>query len=183
MLRKMLLTGAVCMVGSGTSGQILFAVFISFFHTCLTLKSGPFVESSEDNMQLISAMSLIFTLLFGFAMYNDTDGVYSGPFIDWMLVVLSVLTVIVIFVIMLMQMPAVQILLAKLGSTSKKESSSTAATTKNDGSVKVLPVENSDNAADNVDNVDNANNADNADSSDSGNLTNQEKESIKGWED
>ena len=181
MLRKMLLTGAVCMVGSGTSGQILFAVFISFFHTCLTLKSGPFVESSEDNMQLISAMSLIFTLLFGFAMYNDTDGVYSGPFIDWMLVVLSVLTVIVIFVIMLMQMPAVQILLAKC-STSKKESSSTAATTKNDGSVKVLPVENSDNA-DNVDNVDNANNADNADSSDSGNLTNQEKESIKGWED
>ena len=171
MTRKMLLTGAVCMVGAGTSGQILFAIFISFFHTCLTLKSGPYVESSEDNMQLIAAISLIFTLLFGFAMYNDTDGVYSGPFIDWMLVVLSVLTVIVIFVLLLMQMPAVKILLAKLTSNKESSRTTTAATTKNDGSVKVLPVKNSDNA----------DNVDNADSSDSGKLKNQEKESLKSW--
>ena len=91
MLRKMLLTGAVQLVGSGTSAQALFAVLVCLAHLMLVMRAAPYEDALDDVLQFLTTLSLLVTLILGMALDSDSQGdVYDRAFMDVLLVLINV---------------------------------------------------------------------------------------------
>ena len=91
MLRKMLLTGAVQLVGSGTSAQALFAVLVCLAHLMLVMRAAPYGDALDDVLQFLTTLSLLVTLILGMALDSDSQGdVYDRAFMDVLLVLINV---------------------------------------------------------------------------------------------
>ena len=91
MMRKMLLTGAVQMVGAGTSAQALFAILICLAHMLFVLRTAPFEDDVDDVLQFSSALSLSLTLLMGMTLDADKGGdVYDRALMGALLVTINI---------------------------------------------------------------------------------------------
>eukprot|EP00949_MAST-11_sp_MAST-11-sp1_P001911 g1911.t1 len=83
MIRKMLLTGAIQVIGAGSSAQIMFGIIISLLHLCSVLKAGPYAADQDDVIQFLSSMALLLTLLIAFALKTDVEqDVYQRTAMD-----------------------------------------------------------------------------------------------------
>ena len=91
MMRKMMLTGAVQMVGAGTSAQALFAILICLAHMLFVLRTAPFEDDVDDVLQFSSALSLSLTLLIGMTLDADESGdVYDRALMGALLVTINI---------------------------------------------------------------------------------------------
>ena len=91
MMRKMVLTGAVQMVGAGTSAQALFAILVSLAHMLFVLRTAPFADDVDDVLQFFSALSLSLTLLMGMTLDADKSGdVYDRALMGVLLVAINI---------------------------------------------------------------------------------------------
>jgi hypothetical protein len=56
LVKKMLLTGAMCVVAAGSSVQLLIAILIVLFFMLCVFKMGPFVDDVDDWLSFLTAM-------------------------------------------------------------------------------------------------------------------------------
>ena len=56
LVKKMLLTGAMCVVAPGSSVQLLIAILIVLFFMLAVFKMGPFVDDIDDWLSFLTAM-------------------------------------------------------------------------------------------------------------------------------
>ena len=90
MFRKMMLTGAIQIVGTGSSAQMLLAVLICLVHLLLVLRTAPFKSDVDDMLQFLSALSLFLTLQVGMALDSDKTGdVYDRMLLGILLVIIN----------------------------------------------------------------------------------------------
>ena len=88
MLRKLLLTGGLVLAADGTSAQFLIAQIISLLYLVLVIRTLPYEMDTDDILQSLASVSILFTLMAGFAlkteqekeslmMSNDNESIYN----------------------------------------------------------------------------------------------------------
>jgi hypothetical protein len=70
-LHKMFMTGAMCIIGSGTPAQPLVACLFQLFILLVTLKLAPYDSSEDDWSSFVSGLTLMLIMLLGFGITSD----------------------------------------------------------------------------------------------------------------
>ena len=89
--KKMLLTGAMTVIGAGSSAQLVIALLIVLVNLLLVLKLGPFVDSSDDWLSFLTSSQMFLTLLGGLLVMTDVPGAptYDPNFMGTTLLVIN----------------------------------------------------------------------------------------------
>ena len=92
MLKKMMLTGGLILLGPGTSAQVLLAILIILGYLCLVLKYSPYVEDEDDLLQFVATITILLTLIGGMALRADdatTVGVYNSDVMSALFIIIN----------------------------------------------------------------------------------------------
>ena len=73
MIRKLMLTGGLVLAADGSSAQFLIAQIISLLYLVLVIRKLPYENDMDDVLQTIASVSILFTLMAGFAMKAGND--------------------------------------------------------------------------------------------------------------
>lgn len=73
----MFMTGALCVIGQGSSLKPLIAVLFQLTFLLVVLKLAPYADDDDDLSSFISSLAIVLTCLFGFALTTATDE-YGG---------------------------------------------------------------------------------------------------------
>ena len=73
MIRKLLLTGGLVLAADGTSAQFLIAQVISLLYLVLVIRKLPYEADTDDILSTLASLSLLFTLMAGFAIKSEED--------------------------------------------------------------------------------------------------------------
>ena len=79
MFHKMIMTGAMCLIGAGTAAQPMIATLIQLFFLLLVLKLAPYEEDSDDWASFATSLTLALTLFAAFAIANTNP---NNPSVD-----------------------------------------------------------------------------------------------------
>ena len=98
MLRKLLLTGGLVLAADGTSAQFLIAQIISLLYLVLVIRTLPYEMDTDDILQSLASVSILFTLMTGFALKteqekeslmtgtgNDSESIYNKQILGFVL--------------------------------------------------------------------------------------------------
>ena len=69
--KKMILTGVMCVVGAGSSAQLVIALLVVLVYMQLVLKLAPFVDNTDDWLSFMTSFQLLITLLGGLLLFTD----------------------------------------------------------------------------------------------------------------
>merc|ERR1711865_45465 len=95
MIRKLLLTGGLVLAADGTSAQFLIAQVISLLYLVLVIRKLPYENDTDDILQTLASVSILFTLMAGFAIKSeeqdcnvgtDNDAIYNKNIMGFVLV-------------------------------------------------------------------------------------------------
>ena len=92
MLKKMMLTGGLILLGPGSSAQVFLAVLIILGYLCLVLKCNPYQENDDDFLQFLATTTILLTLVAGMALRADdavTSGYYESGVMSTLLVAVN----------------------------------------------------------------------------------------------
>ena len=64
-MKKMMLTGAMTVIGAGSPIQIIIALLIVLMNMLAVLKIGPFVDEADDWLSFLTSFQMLMTLLGG----------------------------------------------------------------------------------------------------------------------
>ena len=89
--KKMLLTGAMTIVASGSSAQLVIALLVVLVNLLMVLKLGPFVDSTDDWLAFLTSMQMLLTLLGGLLIMMDdpTKPTYDATFMGVTMIVVN----------------------------------------------------------------------------------------------
>ena len=89
--KKMLLTGAMAIVVPGSSAQLAIAILIVLTNVLVVLKTGPFVDTTDDWLSFLTSLQMFATLLGGLLLMTDnpTSPTYDPTFMGATLVVVN----------------------------------------------------------------------------------------------
>ena len=73
MIQKALLTGGLVLVAPGSSAQILVGLVVALVFFTILLRTQPYEDATEDNLQSIATASTVATLLIGFVLKVSTN--------------------------------------------------------------------------------------------------------------
>ena len=76
------MTGALCVIGAGTVAQPLLATLVQLFFLLLVLKLAPYEEDKDDWASMIASITLVLTMLCGFAIMSDESAGDDAQFGD-----------------------------------------------------------------------------------------------------
>ena len=68
--KKMILTGVMCVVGAGSSAQLVIALLVVLVYMQLVLKLAPFVDNTDDWLSFTTSFQLLVTLLGGLLLFT-----------------------------------------------------------------------------------------------------------------
>jgi len=87
----MLLTGAMTIVASGSSAQLVIALLVVLVNLLMVLKLGPFVDSTDDWLAFLTSMQMLLTLLGGLLIMMDdpTKPTYDPTFMGVTMIVVN----------------------------------------------------------------------------------------------
>ena len=93
---KMIMTGAMCLVGAGTAAQPMVATLVQLFFLLLVLKLAPYEEDSDDMAGFVASLALTLTLFAAFAISNTdpNNPNFDSDIIGVLLIAISVLCVV-----------------------------------------------------------------------------------------
>ena len=86
MIKKMLLTGGLVLLAPGSTAQILVGVLITLVYFSCVMKLEPYEDYNDDILQTISTVQIMLTLLMGFALRSDDNGLYETGTITFILI-------------------------------------------------------------------------------------------------
>ena len=89
--KKMLLTGAMTIIASGSSAQMVIALLVVLFNLLLVLKLGPFVDNSDDWLAFLTSMQMLLTLLGGLLLMTDnsSEPTYDPQFMGTTMIIVN----------------------------------------------------------------------------------------------
>jgi hypothetical protein len=90
-MHKMLMTGALCVIGTGTSMKPLVAILFQLFFLLLVLKLAPYEDDDDDLSSLLSSLAITLTCLLGFALATAAEE-YEGGSIGAGLVAIGIVS-------------------------------------------------------------------------------------------
>ena len=107
MFRKLLLTGVLVMVGSGTSAQVLFGILVSLVYLVFVLKKAPYQDNLDNWLQFFSSFTVVLTLQLAFALKTDSpdEGLYEVALLDFLLCAVNTFVVFTGFFFMFVSLP------------------------------------------------------------------------------
>ena len=95
LIRRLLLTGGLILVGGSSVAQVLLGVTICLAWLLLVSFKRPYRAYWDNILSMVLSLHLLFTLISGMAlkMYRmgETDDTYEQILFDWMLVLMTVL--------------------------------------------------------------------------------------------
>jgi hypothetical protein len=116
----MLLTGAMCVIGSGSSAQVLIAILLVLFFMLLVFKTAPFIDEVDDMLSFLTSLQMMLTLLGGFALLTDNKNEYDRDTFGTALVAINFVAVIFLLISCIALIPAVRSRLNKCGGGGKE---------------------------------------------------------------
>ena len=89
--KKMLLTGAMTIVAPGSSAQLAIAILIVLANVLVVLKTGPFVDTTDDWLSFLMSLQMFATLLGGLLLMTDdpVSPTYDPTFMGATMVVVN----------------------------------------------------------------------------------------------
>ena len=131
----MLLTGAMCVIATGSSAQILIAILLVLFFMLLVFKTAPFVDDVDDWLSFLTSLQMLLTLLGGFALLTDSGSTktYNRDTFGHVLVMINCTSLIVLLLSIVALHPRVRACMLKCSSDEE---------TKAINNVKVTPEQN-----------------------------------------
>ena len=92
-LKKTMLTGAMSIIGNGSSAQLSIGFLIVLFNMMLILKLGPFIDTADDALSFLSSLQMLFTLFGGLLIKTDNpaEPTYDPAFMGLVLIAMSIL--------------------------------------------------------------------------------------------
>ncbi len=107
MFRKLLLTGVLVMVGSGTSVQVLFGILVSLVYLAFVLKKAPYQDNLDNWLQFFSSFTVVLTLQLAFALKTDSpdEGLYEVALLDFLLCAVNTFVIFSGFLFMFVSLP------------------------------------------------------------------------------
>lgn len=110
-MRKMILTGALVLLGAGTAPQLVIALSVCILWFGLVANLKPFDEDVDDRLAQVEALQILFTLMIGLVLQLQAadDRPSSQNTLGVTLILLNVLVV----ALALIQQPVVRIILSK----------------------------------------------------------------------
>ena len=108
--KKMLLTGAMTIVASGSSAQLVIALLIVLINLLLVLKLGPFVDSTDDWLVFLTSMQMLLTLLGGLLTMTDNkdDPTYDSTFMGVTMILVNSFGLFALLISLLMLHPKIR---------------------------------------------------------------------------
>ena len=99
-LHKMLMTGALCVIGQGSAVQPLVAILFQFTYLLVVLKVAPYDSSGDDWSSILTSLTIVLTLLIAFALATDGNGEknassFDGEFFGVLMIGMFVCTMVV----------------------------------------------------------------------------------------
>ena len=76
--RKMILTGALVLLGAGTAGQVMVALFVCILWFGLITNLKPFGDDLDDRLAQVEGLQILFTLLIGLVLQLQAAGAGKG---------------------------------------------------------------------------------------------------------
>ena len=97
MFHKMLMTGALCIIGQGSAVQPLVAILFQLFFLLVVLKLAPYESDGDDWASIVTSLTIVLTLLSGFALVSDDseDPAFDNKMMGVLLIVLFGFTMMV----------------------------------------------------------------------------------------
>ena len=109
MTKKCLLIGAIQLIGSGTTVQLLFGILVCMFHLMVVLKLAPYESDKDDVLQFLVSVAFTLTLLLGFATKSDPNHDTYGVFaMDVLLTTMNVLVLVIGVAIIIILCPCLR---------------------------------------------------------------------------
>merc|ERR1712166_969320 len=83
--------GAMTIIASGSSAQLVIALLVVLLNLLLVLKLGPFVDNADDWLAFLTSMQMLLTLLGGLLIMTDdsTKPTYDSTFMGVTMVVVN----------------------------------------------------------------------------------------------
>ena len=72
MIRKMIMTGGLILVATGSSAQLLLAEIITLSYMLFVLKLAPFHSNHDDLLSFVTSLQIMLTLMLAFALKTDS---------------------------------------------------------------------------------------------------------------
>ena len=90
-LKKMMLTGAMTIIGSGSSAQLVIALLIVMVNLLLVLKLAPFVDEADDYLATLTSGQMFLTLLGGLLIMTDNaeKPSYDAKFMGFTMIIVN----------------------------------------------------------------------------------------------
>ena len=125
-LKKMLLTGAMTIVASGTSAQLAVAIIVVLTNLLIVLKTGPFVDAADDYLSFLTSLQMFMTLFGGLLLMTDhpIKPTYDRAFMGICLIVINSFGFIALALSLVAMHPRVR---KCLNDTGKKEENNNAS--------------------------------------------------------
>jgi hypothetical protein len=89
-IHKMFMTGAMCVIGSGTPIQPLVACLFQLSIVMVNLKLGPYESAEDDWSAFVSGLTLQLTMFIGFALITDVEDSFDVNIIAYILIFITV---------------------------------------------------------------------------------------------
>ena len=83
MTRKMIMTGGLILVATGSSAQLLLAEIITLSYMLFVLKLAPFHSHHDDLLSFVTSLQIMLTLMLAFALKTDTLNGENGSTSDF----------------------------------------------------------------------------------------------------
>jgi hypothetical protein len=95
-LHKMVMTGAMCLIGAGSSAQPMIGTLVQLFFLLLVIKTAPYDEDSDDWASFVTSLTLTLTLFAAFAISNTNpeNPNFDSFLVGIMMIAISILCII-----------------------------------------------------------------------------------------
>jgi hypothetical protein len=100
--RKLMMTGGLILVGSGSALQVLIGILVCFVHILIIFYTRPYVEDTEDKLVQVTSTQLFLVLLCGMFLLasNENDGMVDAVLISLFVVCLLCIVAALVYTIM-----------------------------------------------------------------------------------
>ena len=115
--KKMVLTGVMVIVASGSSLQLVIALVVVLINLLLVLKVAPFADYTDDWLSFLTSFQMLLTLLGGLLLFTDnpSNPSYDSANMGLGLMVINSFAFVALFVSILMLTPCCRKKINKLG--------------------------------------------------------------------
>ena len=92
-MRKLALTSILALIASGSAGQVVVGLLMSFFMLLLNLHFKPFAENVLNTVNILAQLNLFFVLFVALLLKVDMDGQSNSGFFSFIVGALTIVPI------------------------------------------------------------------------------------------